>query len=104
MPTSGPVPAVEVRHLRLVAAITEHGSVTAAARALNLTQPALSHQLRELESRLRAPLFVRTTRRMVLTPTGEQLSRLAHDVLTRIASFERQVREGEFASARGVVR
>ena len=73
MSTGTPPAAVEMRHLRLVAAIVEQGSMTAAGRVLNLTQSALSHQLRELEARLRSPLFVRTSRRMVLTPAGDQL-------------------------------
>ena len=97
-------PLVEMRHLRLVATIAEHGSMTAAARVLNLTQPALSHQLREVESRLRAPLFVRTTRRMVLTPAGAQLAEVARNVLTQVETFERQARDGDFATARGTVR
>jgi Transcriptional regulator len=97
-------PAVEMRHLRLVAAIAELGNMTSAGRVLNLTQPALSHQLRELEARLRSPLFVRTPRRMVLTPAGEQLAQLAHNVLAQVAAFERQALEGEFDSAHGVVR
>src|SRR5688572_31352637 len=99
-----PRTAVEMRHLRLIAAIAEHGSVTAAARVLDLTQPALSHQLRELEARLRSPLFVRTARRMVLTPTGEQLAGLARTVLAQVDAFERQAREGDFAEMRGVIR
>jgi LysR family transcriptional regulator for metE and metH len=97
-------PLVEMRHLRLVATIAEHGSMTAAARVLNLTQPALSHQLREVESRLRAPLFVRTTRRMVLTPAGAQLAEVARSVLAQVETFERQARDGDFATARGTVR
>ena len=96
--------AVEMRHLRLIAAIAEQGSVTAAARVLDLTQPALSHQLRELETRLRTPLFVRTSRRMVLTPAGEQLAHLARGVLAQVDGFERQVLDGEFAETRGVIR
>src|SRR5688572_5899075 len=95
---------VEMRHLRLIAAIAEHGSMTAAADALDLTQPALSHQLRELESRLRSPLFVRTGRRMVLTPAGEQLALIARAVLPQIDGFERQVLEGELTAPRGTIR
>jgi LysR family transcriptional regulator for metE and metH len=95
---------VEMRHLRLIAAIAEHGSMTAAADALGLTQPALSHQLRELESRLRSPLFVRTGRRMVLTPAGEQLAVISRGVLPQIDSFERQVLEGELTAPRGTIR
>ena len=104
MRPSEPASAVEMRHLRLVAAIAEQGSMTAAARVLNLTQPALSHQLREIESRLRSPLFVRTARRMVPTPAGHQLVELARGVLPQMAAFEQQARDGDFASARGVVR
>lgn len=95
---------VDVRHLRLIGAIVEHGSMTVAAKVLNLTQPALSHQLRELEAKLRAPLFVRTARRMVLTPTGEELARVARAVLPQIEAFERQVSAGDFGSVRGVIR
>src|SRR5689334_15210874 len=93
--------AVEMRHLRLIATIAEHGSMTAAGRVLNLTQPALSHQLRDLEAKLRSPLFVRTSRRMVLTPAGEQLAQIARSVLPQVDAFERDVVEGEFATARG---
>jgi LysR family transcriptional regulator, regulator for metE and metH len=96
--------AVEMRHLRLVAAISEHGSMTAAATVLNLTQPALSHQLREIEQRLRAPLFVRTSRRMVPTPAGAQLVELARGVLAQVETFEQQAHAGDFATARGAVR
>src|SRR5687768_520203 len=100
-PRAGPV---EMRHLRLVATIAEQGSMTAAARVLDLTQPALSHQLRELEARLRSPLFVRTARRMVLTPAGEQLAQLARTVLAQVDAFERGARDGAFAEMRGVIR
>jgi LysR family transcriptional regulator, regulator for metE and metH len=96
--------SIEMRHLRLVGAIATHGSLTGAARILQLTQPALSHQLRELETRLRTPLFLRTTRRMVPTPAGEQLAQLAATVLAQVEGFERQVLEGEFSEARGAIR
>jgi LysR family transcriptional regulator, regulator for metE and metH len=97
-------PPIEMRHLRLIAAIADCGSMTAAADGLGLTQPALSHQLRELEARLRSPLFVRTARRMVLTPAGEQLAVIARAVLPQIESFERQVLEGELTAPRGTIR
>src|SRR5215218_998955 len=104
MDTASARASVEMRHLRLVAAIAEHGSMTAAGRVLHLTQPGLSHQLRELEARLRSPLFVRTSRRMVLTPAGEQLAQIARGVLAQVDTFERQVLDGDFADARGVIR
>jgi LysR family transcriptional regulator for metE and metH len=104
MKQSAALKAVEIRHLRLIAAIAEHGSITSAGHVLKLTQPALSHQLRELESRLRSPMFTRTSRRMVLTPAGEQLNEIARSVLSQIDSFERQVLDGSFTTTRGSVR
>lgn len=98
------VSAVELRHLRLIAAVAEHGSLTAAAGSLNLTQPALSHQLRELETRLRSPLFVRTVRRMVPTAAGEELAVIARAVLPQVDAFERRVRDGELAAPSGEIR
>ncbi|HVF39621.1 MAG TPA: LysR substrate-binding domain-containing protein [Gemmatimonadaceae bacterium] len=95
---------IDMRHIRLIAAIAEHGSVTAAARVLRLSQPALSHQLRELETRLRTPLFVRTSRRMVATAAGEQLAHVARLVLKEVHGFERQAADGRFGHARGTIR
>jgi len=97
-------PGVEMRHLRLVALIAEHGSLTSVARVLRISQPALSHQLRELETRLRAPLFERTARRMVLTPAGEQLNHIAQGVLAQIDAFERQVADGDLSIVHGTIR
>ena len=72
---------LDLRHLRLVAAVAESGGQTRAARRLNLTQSALSHQLRELEGRIGSPLFIRTSRRMVLTAVGERILGTARRVL-----------------------
>jgi LysR family transcriptional regulator for metE and metH len=104
MATSARQPAVGMHHLRLVSAIAEHGSMTIAGRALGLTQPALSHQLRELETKLRSPLFVRTARRMVPTAAGERLMEIARGVLPQIDSFESQVLNNELASVHATVR
>ena len=97
-------PAVGMHHLRLVSAIAEHGSMTLAGRSLGLTQPALSHQLRELETKLRSPLFVRTARRMVPTAAGERLMEIARGVLPQIDSFESQVLNNELTSVHATVR
>ena len=72
---------LEVRHLRLVREVSAAGSLTRAGAALHLTQSALSHQLRDIESRLGTALFLRVGKRMVLTPAGERLLRSAEDVL-----------------------
>ena len=74
---------LEIRHLRLVRAVTAAGSLTGAGSVLNLTQSALSHQLRDIESRLGTPLFLRVGKRMMLTPAGERLLRSATRCSTR---------------------
>src|SRR5678816_1112680 len=84
---------LEVRHLQLVAAVAEMGSLTRAGDRLHLTQSALSHQLRGIESRLGAPLFLRVGKRLVLTPAGERLLASARDVLERLQQTERDIRE-----------
>jgi len=62
-----------LRQFRIFLAAVETGSVTAAARSLNVTQPAASQQLRELERILGMRLLVRAGGRVVPTPAGEAL-------------------------------
>ena len=95
---------LEVRHLRLIAAIADTGGVTAAARTLHLTQPALSHQLRDVESRLGVALFVRVNRRMVITKAGERLLASARRVLGEMETVERDLTSGEYSGGAGLVR
>lgn len=82
---------LEIRHLQLVQAITSEGSVTRAADRLNVTQSALSHQLREIEDRLGTPLFLRVNRRLALAPAGERLLQSAHRVLDELRLVEEDI-------------
>lgn len=84
--------ALDVRHLRLVEAVADLGGVTRAAERLHLTQSALSHQLRDAETRLGAPLFVRTKKRMVPTPAGDIVLASARRVLAELRRAENDVR------------
>jgi LysR family transcriptional regulator for metE and metH len=93
---------LEIRHLKLVEAVATEGSVTRAAARLNLTQSALSHQLRDIENRLETPLFRRTARRMTLTTAGEKVFECARRVLGEIENVEDAVRGG--AHTRGRLR
>ncbi|HMF93908.1 MAG TPA: LysR family transcriptional regulator [Vicinamibacterales bacterium] len=84
---------LEIRHLQLVAAVADVGSLTRAGDRLHLTQSALSHQLRDIESRLGTPLFLRIGKRLVLTPAGERLLASAKDVLQRLERTEEEIRQ-----------
>ncbi len=84
---------LELRHLRLIAAVAEVGSLTRAGDRLHLTQSALSHQLRDVESRLGTALFLRLGKRLVLTPAGERLLESARDVLARLQAVEQDLRQ-----------
>lgn len=77
--------------LRVVVAIDEHGSLTAAARALGLSQQAVSQRMRALERSWRLELFARGARGTRLTPHGELVVQWAHEVLDHIKGFEASV-------------
>src|SRR4051794_28671792 len=83
---------LEVRHLRLVAGIADAGSMTAAAERLCLTQSALSHQLRDIESRVGTPFFVRLGRRMILTEAGRRVLETARRVIGDLEQAEADLR------------
>jgi LysR family transcriptional regulator for metE and metH len=83
---------LELKHLRLVSAVARTGSVTRAGEILHLSQSALSHQLRDIEDRLGAPLFHRVGKKMIATPAGESLLRVANDVLSMVTRAEDEAR------------
>ena len=64
---------IELRHLRYFLAVAEEQHFTRAAGKLHVTQPTLSHQIRELERQLNLSLFDRVGRRVKLTAAGEML-------------------------------
>lgn len=71
--------------LRALAEVVERGSFSAAARHLNLTQPAVSLQVRQLEQRLGVRLVERIGRRIAPTPAGSDLLRHARQIDGAIA-------------------
>jgi LysR family transcriptional regulator for metE and metH len=94
---------LEVRHLQLIAGIARDGSMTKAASALHLTQSALSHQLRDIESRLNTPFFLRVGKRMVLTAAGRRVLESATGILAELSKVEEDIRRIA-SSGEGVIR
>ncbi|MFE0423328.1 LysR family transcriptional regulator [Streptomyces sp. NPDC058953] len=82
---------IEARHLRVLRAVAGTGSFSAAARALGCTQPAVSQQMKALESSAGTPLLIRTGREMRLTQAGEALVRHASGILAGLTAAEEEV-------------
>ncbi|WP_181902103.1 LysR substrate-binding domain-containing protein [Thalassotalea euphylliae] len=75
---------LELKHLRTIHAIQQHGSLTKAAQSLATSQSALSHQLKELEHKLSTTLVIRDKRSVSLTAQGKSIKVLADEVLPKI--------------------
>ncbi|WP_030782432.1 LysR family transcriptional regulator [Streptomyces sp. NRRL S-920] len=82
---------IEARHLRVLRAVATTGSFSAAARELGCTQPAVSQQMKALESSTGTPLLIRTGREMRLTQAGEALVRHATGILAGLTAAEEEV-------------
>ncbi|MCP5330321.1 MAG: LysR family transcriptional regulator [Pseudomonadales bacterium] len=82
---------LEIKHLKTIAAIADQGSLVMAAEKLFLTQSALSHQIKEIESRLGVRLFIRKSRPLRLTAAGERILETARSVLPLMTATERDL-------------
>lgn len=82
---------LELRHLKTLVALREAGNLLRAATLLNVTQSALSHQLKQLEEHHGTPLFERKSQPVRFTPAGERLLKLADEVLPQVESAERDI-------------
>jgi LysR family transcriptional regulator for metE and metH len=82
---------IEVKHLKTIQALERYGTVNQAAEALFMTQSALSHQLKQLESLLEQRLFERKTQPIQWTPAGKVLLELAESVLPQVAQAEQNL-------------
>jgi LysR family transcriptional regulator, regulator for genes of the gallate degradation pathway len=77
---------LNLRHLRALASIARLGSISAAAEAINLTQPAITQALAKLETSLGQPLFERRANGMIATPAALLLAPRIESALAHIAS------------------
>jgi len=81
---------LEFRHLRTIKAIHDTGGLARAAATLNITQSALSHQVKGLEDQAGVELFARRTKPLRLSAAGLKLLRLAERVLPEVAALEEE--------------
>jgi DNA-binding transcriptional LysR family regulator len=89
---------LDVRRLRVLSAVGAHGSFSAAAAALSLTQSAVSQHVAALEREVGLPLVERGTRPVALTDAGYALTRHADGIFARIDGAEQEL--GEIAGRR----
>ncbi|RID93823.1 LysR family transcriptional regulator [Gemmobacter lutimaris] len=82
----------ELRHLRTIRAIHDCGGLARAADMLNMTQSALSHQVKGLEEQAGVELFVRRSKPLKLSAAGQRMLRLADKVLPEVEALEDEFR------------
>src|SRR6201985_594189 len=80
-------------HLAIVQAVDEHGSLTAAADILCVTQSALSHSMKKLEQQLGTDIWLREGRSLRLTQAGQYLLAVANRVLPQLDLAEERLRQ-----------
>ena len=94
---------VTFRQLRLFLALADTGSVSGAARALHVTQPTASMQLREITESVGQPLYEVVSRKVYLTDLGRELAATARRIVQEWEAFEQQA-DGARGLSRGKLR
>ncbi len=79
---------MDLKALRYFLTVVREGTITAAARCLHITQPALSRQLQELEEELGQKLFIRSTRTISLTQEGMFLRKRSEGIMEIVEKTE----------------
>lgn len=83
---------MNLEHLHTLANIIEYGSLSAAARAMRISQPAVTKQLQRMEAEIGLPLLVRKPKhRIELTPAGERMLAFARETLARFETLEQEL-------------
>lgn len=82
---------IEIRHLQTLIALAETGNLSKAGKRVNLSQPAVSHQIRGLEEHYGIEVFERKSDPLRLTAAGQLLVELAYDVMRRVRQGERDL-------------
>ena len=82
---------IRIPHLRLIVSLDDYGQISAAASVLNMSQPAASRMLSDMEMVLEAPLYERQSRGVVMTPYGKAFARRARTILLELSEASREI-------------
>ena len=82
---------LELRHLKTLVALAETGNLSKAAKRVHLSQPAVSHQIRALESHYEIELFERKSDPLRFTAAGQRFVELAYQVTRSVQDGERDL-------------
>lgn len=86
---------MEIEQLEIFVAVVDAGTVTGAARQVNLTQPAVSRKIQQLEEDLGVEIFERKARGVELTAAGRSLEARARELIEEVEALERETRRAE---------
>ncbi len=82
---------IRIPHLKLIVSLDDYGQISAAASVLNMSQPAASRMLSDMESIMEAPLYERLPRGIALTPYGKALARRSRTILLELREASREI-------------
>ena len=86
-----PFDMIQIIQLKALIAISQTGNMSNAARQLSLSQPALSHQIKNLEAHLGTELFLRNTNPITFLPAGKRLLESAYEVTKSVTNSKRDI-------------
>ena len=94
---------MNIQTLRTFIVINRYGTLTEAARYLNLTQSALSRTVRQIEEEIGAPLFIHHGNRLTLNRSGVKFLGMAEDIICRYDSSVREIKEDNSLFDRSII-
>jgi ubiquinone/menaquinone biosynthesis C-methylase UbiE len=84
---------IEIRHFKLIDAVSKVGSLKKAAEKLFVTQSALSHQLKELETQLGEQIFYRINNQLHFTPAGKEFRDAGKEILEHLEKLQNRLQQ-----------
>lgn len=88
---------VNFKQLQYLVALSEHGSISGAANALNMAQPSMSENISKLETQLGVSLAIRGARGVQMTEAGEKLAKSGGDILRTLDNLIADIRQNSIA-------